>query len=77
MENEKKLQPGNYMKVSKVNEFIENHFKFTLNDIVKSVCKTYESEHGIYYNTKDLQNVITPFIFKEMECNCVTYMILE
>ena len=78
MENSKnQLKPGNYMKVSKVNEFIENHFKFTLSDIVKKTCKIHEGEFDSYYDTADLKNVCAPFIFKEMECDCVTYMILS
>jgi len=74
---ERKLQPGNYMKVSKVTEFLENHFKSTLLDIVKKVCPKHEGEHNIYYSTADLKNLMMPYIFQELECEVVTHIILD
>lgn len=71
------LQPGNYMKVNSVmNYFYHVNLKSTLADIVKKACTIHEGEFDIYYNTKDLKSVITPDLFREMECQVTTHMIL-
>jgi hypothetical protein len=70
-----KLQPGTYMKAFKVKEFIQNHFKFTLGDIVEKTCKIHQGETDQFYSVQDLRSVIAPDLMREMECDCVTYMI--
>lgn len=77
------LKPGNYMKVSAVLNFIENHFKFSLQtlyypglDVVQKVCPIHKGEFDVYYSTTDLKNVIVPNIFREMECEVNTHMVL-
>jgi hypothetical protein len=69
------LNPGNYMSVSKVNEFIAKYFKLYVNAI--NALPTHQGELGEYYDTNDLRSVIYDDIFVEMECECVTYMILD
>jgi hypothetical protein len=69
------LNPGNYMLVSKVNEFIGTHFDLYAE--VVDTLPTHQGELGKYYDTNDLRSVIYYDIFVEMECDCVTYMILE
>jgi hypothetical protein len=69
------LKPGNYMLVSKVNEFIGTHFDLYAE--VVDTLPTHQGELGEYYDTNDLRSVIYDDIFVELECNCVTYMILE
>jgi hypothetical protein len=77
MENQK-LQPGNYMKVNSVMEYFYHYnVKSTLAEIIKKVCPIHEGEFNIYYSTKDLKSVIVPDLFREMECQVVTHMILE
>jgi hypothetical protein len=69
------LNPGNYMLASKVREFIDKYFD-SYAEIVDTL-PTHQGELGEYYNTNDLRSVIYDDIFVELECNCVTYMILE
>ena len=76
MTSTNQLKPGNYMKVSAVLNFIENHFKFTLQDVVQKVCPIHTGEFDVYYSTTDLKNVIISNIFREMECEVTTHMIL-
>ena len=71
------LQPGNYMKVFRVNEWIQNHFKSTLGDCVEKTCKPHQGETDLFYSVQDLRSVVSPDLFKEMKCDCVTYMILD
>lgn len=66
------MQNGNYMKASEVLNYLETKtFKFTLASVVKEVAPLIENE---WYSTKDLQNLITPTIFRQMECQVTTYM---
>jgi len=69
------LNPGNYMSVSKVNEFIGTHYN--LYPGVLDELPIHQGELGEYYDTNDLRSVIYDDIFVDLECNCVTYMILE
>jgi len=69
------LKPGNYMLVSKVKEFITQYFELYVDAI--NGLPTHQGELGEYYRTNDLRSVIYDDIFVEMECECVTYMILE
>ncbi len=67
------LQPGNYMKTASVLNFL-SHFpiqRMKANQLPKHI-----GEYDVYFNTADLQTVMSADIFKEMECECVTHMIL-
>ena len=73
-----KLKPGNYMKVNRVIEILNHKFcKSTLASIVEKICPKHEGEYDIYYNTKDLKNVIESTLFRELECEVITHMIIE
>jgi hypothetical protein len=69
------LKNGNYMLVSKVNEFIGTHFKSCTESL--NPLPTHSGELGEYYDTNDIKGVIPKDVFQEMECDCVTYMILK
>jgi hypothetical protein len=68
------LSPGNYMRTSCVEKFLqprsEWHF-FPLLDL-----PTHTGEFSTYYNTADLQRVLKPEVFQELECEAITHMIL-
>jgi hypothetical protein len=71
------LKPGNYMRVNAVmNYFNHSNIKSTLAGIIEKVCPKHRGEFDIYYDTKDLKSVITPDLFREMECEVTTHMIL-
>jgi hypothetical protein len=81
MENSIKSQllPGNYMKVNSVMNFFchDGNIKAALARIIKEVCPIHEGEFDIYYNTKDLKSIIVPDLFRELECQVITHMILN
>ena len=67
------LQPGNYMKTTAVLRFL-SHFPIhcmKVNKLTKHI-----GEYDVYFNTSDLQSVMDKNLFNEMECECVTHMIL-
>ncbi len=68
-----RLQPGNYMKTTAVLRFL-SHFPIQCmkaNQLTKHI-----GEYNVYFNTADLQEIMSADVFKEMECECVTHMIL-
>jgi hypothetical protein len=69
------LNTGNYMLVSKVKEFIGAHFQSYVESL--KPLPTHSGKLGEYYDTDDIRKVIYDDVFQEMECDCVTYMILE
>ena len=71
------LQPGNYMKVQSVNEFIDKHFSKTYSNTINEKCTKHQGKTGEYYNTADLKQLVTPFVFQELECEVITRMILS
>jgi hypothetical protein len=74
----KTLQPGNYMKANRVIETLNHRFcKSTLASIIEKVCIKHEGEFGEYYNTRDLKSLIEPSLFRELECEVTTHMILS
>ena len=69
------LQPGNYMKVTSVRLFLAKHFpiqEMNANKLTKHI-----GEYDVYFNTSDLKTVMDESIFKEMECEVITHMILS
>lgn len=72
------LQSGNYMNAKHVIETLNHRFcRPTLASIAEKVCKKHQGEHGIYFNTTDLKNIMMPDLFKELECEVTTHMITE
>jgi hypothetical protein len=74
MEN-KKLNPGNYMKVTPVRLFLAKYFpniEMQANKLTK-----HEGEYDVYFNTSDLKSIMDLDLFKEMECQVTTHMILS
>jgi len=69
------MQKGTYMKVSDVLNYLDTKiFKFTLKSIVEKTIKqhTHESCDCSLYLTTDLQNVIAPVLYRQMETQIIT-----
>ena len=69
-----RLQPGNYMKVTPVRLFLSKYFpniETEANKLPKHI-----GEYDVYFNTADLQKVMDKNLFQELECECITHMIL-
>jgi hypothetical protein len=69
------LNPGNYMLARRVREFITKYFEYYA-DVIEAL-PTHKGELGEYYNTDGLRGVLYDDIFVELECHCVTYMVME
>ena len=70
----KKLQPGNYMKVTPVLLFLAKHpiQCMNANKLTKHI-----GEYNVYFNTEDLKPIMPKYLFEELECETVTHMILS
>ena len=69
-----RLQPGNYMKVTPVRLFLSKYFpniETEANKLPKHI-----GEYDVYFNNADIKNVIYKKLFQELECECITHMIL-
>jgi len=73
--NKQTLLPGQYMKTTSVLQFISKWFPTQILKIQD--LKKHLGEYDVYFSTADLKSVMGEDRFKEMECDCVTYMILE
>jgi hypothetical protein len=72
------LKSGNYMNVGEVDDYLCHiNLRPTLVDIIKKVCPIHECKLDIYYNTSDLKSVMRPDLFRELECNVITHMVIE
>jgi hypothetical protein len=69
------LKQGNYMLASKVNNFLFNYYESIFNSLLDNPIPTYQGELGSYYITSDIKGIVDEDTFKEMECECVTYVI--
>lgn len=70
-----KLNPGRYMKVSSLNEFVKSNNDFTdFSQKVKGI-ETHTGVEDVYYSTADLENVIPSDQFRLIECEVVTYLV--
>jgi hypothetical protein len=67
------LQPGNYMKTSSVLNFLSH---FPIECMKANQLPKHTGEYNVYFNTEDLKAIMHKDIFKEMECECITHMIL-
>jgi hypothetical protein len=63
------LQKGEYMNVERVAEWVEKH---TLRKDHKITAPIYG---GGYYDTSDLKSIFPNRMFREMECEVITYMV--
>ena len=78
MKNVKTLPEGQYMKVESVQSYFQTKvLKSTLASVIQLVCPSYEGEYGLYYNVQDLRSVIVPDLFRELECEVTTHVILS
>ena len=70
------LQPGSYMRtksvISWLNSNLPNH-KYT--EQILDDCKIYIGSESSYFSTKELKPIIKEDMFREMECDCITYTI--
>ena len=69
------LAPGTYMKVTPVRLFLAKHFpiqEMNANKLAKHI-----GEYDTYFSTADLKTVMSESIFKELECDVTTHMILS
>jgi hypothetical protein len=73
MESKKTLKPGNYMKTTSVIQFLSNASSHQMN---VDKCEKHIGEIDVYFSTSDLKNVMSENMFRQMECECVTHMIL-
>jgi len=69
------LQPGNYMKVTSVRLFLAKHFP--IQEMNANKLPKHDGELDVYFKTSDLKTVMDESIFKEMECEVITHMILS
>jgi hypothetical protein len=72
---------GNYMSVESVINYFLKQERLTLVDIIRNHCNTNVGWNGgafnLYYNTQDIKCVMMPDLFKELECDVITYMVTE
>jgi len=69
------LLPGRYMKISKVNEYLQKYNSQALPFILR--LDIHEGEHDVYYSTIDLKKILKEDFFRDMECSVVTHLILS
>lgn len=70
------LQPGIYMKTRSVISWLDanlpNH-KYA--EQIIDECPIYKGSESNYFLTEDLKSIIKPDLFREMESDCITYII--
>ena len=71
--NKQTLLPGQYMKTTSVLRFISKWFPTQILKIQD--LKKHLGEYDVYFSTADLKSVMGEDRFKEMECDCITYII--
>jgi hypothetical protein len=68
-----RLQPGNYMKTTAVLQFLRLH---PIEDMLANRFPKHIGDYDVYFNTEDLKTIMKKELFQEMECKCITHMIL-
>ena len=73
------LPAGSWMVKSEVVDYLYHRIcKVTLAHIVESILDTETSSNGIeYLRTSDIKNVMMTELFREMECEVSTTLILK
>lgn len=70
------LPKGNFMKCDIVIDTLTYKFcKSTLAQIVHKYCPVHQGQFDTYYNVKDLQSLMMPFLFEALEVEVTSYMI--
>jgi|688.fasta_scaffold2073270_2 hypothetical protein len=70
------LHPGIYMRTSSVISWLDANLpahKYV--EQIMDVCPIYQGSESNYFSTEDLKSIIKSDMFKEMECDCITYII--
>ena len=68
------LQSGNYMKVTPVRLFLAMHPIECMN---ANKLEKHMGEYDVYFKTSDLKTIMSSSIFRELECEVTTHMILS
>ena len=70
------LPPGSYMRtksvISWLNSNLPNH-KYS--EQILDDCQIYKGTESNYFSTGELKTIIKENLFREMECDCITYII--
>jgi hypothetical protein len=72
------LQPGNYMRTKAVINWLDTNLpahKYA--EQIMDECPIYQGSESNYFLTEDLKSIIKPELFREMECDCTTYVIRD
>jgi len=68
------LQSGNYMKVTPVRLFLAMHPIECMN---ANKLEKHMGEYDVYFKTSDLKTIMSDSIFRELECEVTTHMIIS
>jgi hypothetical protein len=67
-----KLQPGTYMRTSSVKSF----FNASPAHLAKiNQLPEHTGEQSTYFTKQDLQSVMSPTMWHELDANCISYFI--
>ncbi len=74
MSTSNSLQPGNYMKVTPVRLFLSKYHP--LIEMKANRLPKHTGEYDVYFSTTDLKTIMDQSLFRDLECECITHMIL-
>jgi len=70
------LQPGSYMRTKSVVSWLNSNLpKHKYAEKILDECEIYKGSESNYFSTEDLKSIIKEDMFREMECDCITYII--
>jgi len=69
----KSLKPGCYMKTTSVLRFLSI---FPTECMNANKLSKHKGEYDVYFSTSDLKTIMSESLFKEIECECTTHLIL-
>jgi hypothetical protein len=73
-----KLENGNYMLKDKVLDYCNFAICKPSLALIINICTCHHDEYGrSWFKTNDIKNVMMPDLFREMECNISTLMIVD
>ena len=70
------LQPGSYMRTRAVIDWVNTVLpnpKFA--EQIFDECTIFKGKESNYFSTGELKTIIKEDLFREMECDCITYII--
>jgi hypothetical protein len=77
MDSANQLPPGNYMKINNVIFFFTEILPLAeIRRDIMAKCPICVGQRADYFNTLDLQRVMSRGIFQELECQVITHMII-